>query len=288
MIVDTRQNIDKLKAELDSTFKHASAGNVVLSISEDPEEKLAYLLCGHPKDASTQFKRFIAEAIAGLIINSIESMLAYNIFEQNYCFSVSEREDIFQEILRHTGEREKSSGCTFLYRIHRRNAILNKLLDYIATTDMIIIKGFIMFRLKDYLVELAEIVDKAVDSFLLEKDYNEFILLLRRLTKTNESKVDFVHVVFYPEGFFKLFDKRRKVIKSGLLEKAGDEQDQEELSYDDLLINLLVSLVPKKIIFHSCGNERTAVVKKMIRDIFSGQLKECTGCYLCVSRGRGC
>lgn len=288
IIVDTRQNIDKLRVELESNFKHPSAGNIVLSISQAAERNLAYLLCSHTKDVSGQFKRFIAEAIAGLIINNIEGLLAYNIFEQNYSFPVFEREDIFREILKHTGERKKSSRYTFLYRMYRRSAILNRLLDYITTTDLIIINGFIRFRLKDYLIELAEIVDKAVDSFLLEKDYTDFIHLLRRFTETNESKVDFVHVVFYPEGFFKLFDKHGKVIRSGLLEKAGGEQDRNEVSYDDLLISLLVSLVPNQIMFHSCGNGRTMIVQKMIRDIFSGQLKECTGCDLCVSRGRGC
>jgi len=279
--VDTRQNIERLSAELEGLFKHASAGNIVLSISGDPEENLAYLLCGYPKGASAQFKRYIAEAIAGLIINSIEGLLAYNILEQNYYFPVSEREEIYREILKHTGERKKSSGYSFLYRMHRRSAILKILLDYITTADMIMIKGFIRFRLKDYLIELTEIVDKAVDNFLLEKDYTEFIHLLRRLKETNEPRVDIVHVVF-SEGFFKLFDKRGKVIKGDLLGKADIEQSQNEAGYGDLLISLLVSLVPGQIMFHSCCNDQTAAVQKIIRDIFTGQFKECDGCNLCL------
>ncbi len=106
---------------------------------------------------------------------------------------------------------------------------------------------FSFFILNDYLIELAEIVDKAVDDFLLKKDYTEFIYLLRRYTETNESRADFIHVVSYPEGFFRLFDKRGKAIKSGLLlEGAGCEQGQDEVSYEDLLISLLVSLVPRQ------------------------------------------
>jgi putative sporulation protein YtxC len=282
IIVDTRQNIDKIKAELDNNSSNLIAGNIIFNISEDAEENLAYLLCAHPKDISAQFKRFIAEVIAGLIINNIEGLLANSIFEQNYCFPVSEREDIFHEILQQTGERGKSRGYTFLYRMYRRRAVLNKLLDYLTTADMIIIKGFIRFRLKDYLNELAEIVDKAVDSYLLEKDYFEFIRLLRQITETNDSKIDFIHVVFDQENIIKLFDKYGKAISSGLFEKAGSEQGQEGVCYDDLLINLLILLVPKKIMFHSCGNVRTASVQKMIRDIFNGQLKECTGCDLCL------
>jgi hypothetical protein len=111
--VDTRQNIERLSAELEGLFKHASSRNIVLSISMDPEENLAYLMCGYPKGASAQFKRYIAEAIAGLIINSIEGLLAYNIFEQNYYFPVSEREEIFSEILKHTGERKKAAVIHF-------------------------------------------------------------------------------------------------------------------------------------------------------------------------------
>lgn len=283
IVVDTRQNIVKLKAELESNFKHTSAGNIVLSISEDSEGNLAYLFCSHPKGSSAQFKRYIAEAIAGLIINSIEGILAYNIFEQNYCFPVSERKNVFREILKHAGEGGKSSDYPFLYRIYRKNAILNKLLDYITTADLIIIKGFIRFRLKNYLIEIAEIVDKAVDNILMEKDYKEFIHLLKRFTKTDEAGLDFLHLVSYPEGYFKLFDKHGKAIKSNFIfEKTGFEQGQEEVSYDDLLISLLVLLVPRQIMFHSCGNNQTTAVQKIIKDIFTGQFKECAGCNLCL------
>ncbi|MFA5383683.1 MAG: sporulation protein YtxC [Eubacteriales bacterium] len=165
--------------------------------------------------------------------------------------------------------------------MHRRSAILKILLDYITTADMIMIKGFIEFRLKDYLIELTEIVDKAVDNFLLEKDYTEFIHLLRRLKETNEPRADIVHVVF-SEGFFKLCDKRGKLIKGDLLEKVDIEQGQNEIGCGDLLISLLVSLVPDQIMFHSCGYDQTAAVQKIIRDIFPGQFKECDGCNLCL------
>ena len=45
-------------------------------------------------------------------------------------------------------------------------------MEYFESSNTIILDGFINFRLKDYLKDLEEIVEKAVDNFLMEKYRN--------------------------------------------------------------------------------------------------------------------
>ncbi len=76
-----------------------------------------------------------------------------------------------------------------LYQIRRRNVIVRKLMDYFENTDSLILDGFVNFRLKDYMKDLEEIVDKAVDDFLMEREYKEFIRLLRYFVDIQEPKI---------------------------------------------------------------------------------------------------
>ena len=44
-------------------------------------------------------------------------------------------------------------------------------MDYFDNSNSIILDGFVNFRLKDYIKDLEEIVDKAVDDFLTDREY---------------------------------------------------------------------------------------------------------------------
>ena len=56
-------------------------------------------------------------------------------------------------------------------------------------------EGFIRFRLKDYIEELKYIIDGSVDELLIDREYNEFIKLLRYFVEIQEPKVEEVHVL---------------------------------------------------------------------------------------------
>ena len=67
------------------------------------------------------------------------------------------------------------------YPSSRKKQITEKIKEYLDKNDELILDGFINFRLKDYMLEIEGLVDDAVDDFLMEKEYLEFIRLLRYL-----------------------------------------------------------------------------------------------------------
>jgi hypothetical protein len=48
--------------------------------------------------------------------------------------------------------------------------------------------GFLSFRLKEYRGRLAEVVDKAVDEYMMDMEYKEFIRVLRYFVDVQEAQ----------------------------------------------------------------------------------------------------
>ena len=53
-----------------------------------------------------------------------------------------------------------------------------------------ILSGFINFRLKDYIEVLEYLVDLSVNNFIINREYDKFISLLRDYINSEPSKID--------------------------------------------------------------------------------------------------
>ena len=90
------------------------------------------------------------------------------------------------------------------------NQTFNK---YLANNKKLYLSGFINFRLSKYIDILGDIVDEAVNSFIIEKEYNEFISLLRMYINSQKSKTGIVHVI-YSRNFTILLDENKNIIEN--------------------------------------------------------------------------
>ena len=80
--------------------------------------------------------------------------------------------------------------------------MLHKLLEYLQENNVIILDGFLDFRLKKYIGRLENAVDNAIDEYLMEKEYNEFIKLLQYFVNLQESKRNLINLVIKNNKLF--------------------------------------------------------------------------------------
>ena len=112
-----------------------------------------------------------------------------------------------------------------------------------------ILTGFINFRLSNYLKILDYIVDISVNELVVDREYKEFINLLKAYVNSNPSNISLVHF-FYKNNESILLDSNYKTIPF--------EADLSNLNYisdvsfseNDISLNTLLNLLPKKIIIH--------------------------------------
>lgn len=292
--IGTINNADLVKERLQQEFKILAGEGITVKLEENPTGRLTFFFCRladfarcpyKKEDVPVIFRQYIASALSDLILGNWERLLVQQIIRENYYYLEPEEQEVISHLACQYIDTGKKQGSESLCRWRRKNKILKRLLEFLRNNNQIVIEGFIRFRLKEYLKELEEVVDRAVDDYLLEKEYKQFIQLLQYFIEIQKPRLDLVHVVLYPGGVFKLYNEQKQVIKSESLEEIFAHLVPGEINYEDLLFSVLVSLAPRQIVFHAGNGQGAPVLLKTMKSVFNGRVRECPGCALCREKG---
>lgn len=286
--IGATQHIDLLKDRLGREIRVNEGQKFMIKLTESPAGNITFLscningsLCGGPQTGDELlFRHFVADIISDLILNQWENAILADIIRENYYyFNDEEKKIIFQYASEYADGKKVCSGC--MNRLDRKNFIIKKLVDYLQQSDSIVIDGFVRFRLKEYINDIKEAVDQAVDEFLMEREYREFIQLLKYFVEIQEPKVELVNIILNSKGSYKLYDEKNEPINSEFLDGFILDVIDNEINYEDLLISALITIAPNKIVFHCTPEKTPQSTLSTIKSVFEGKVKECTGCSLC-------
>ena len=234
-------------------------------------------LSNHLEFPNKKILRFyLANVITDFLMNEVAKKFIYRLAKHR-CQEFGD--DGFGVILQ--------TSYTYLNNLHeegdigktlsRHNRILTEVSQYLEQNRQLDLEGFFRFRLKDYFFELNEAVEKAVNNFVMEKEYLEFLRLLRYFVDVQEPKIDEVHVLFQTKQDFFILDEEFQPIKPGQLEGVLAQLDQE-VEYEDWLLSALITLAPRRIVLHIiCPVD----VVEIIINVFQQRASICGGCELC-------
>jgi len=281
--IGSSQHTDFLRDKLASQSRMLLAEGVVLAIHERALGGYTFFgldvptdLQGIPLGEGTVFSlRYnVAQILSELITLRFEKQLLQDLIKTHcYYFTRQERSLILEKALGFLAES---------YPQRRRNAVLQLILDYLKTERLLNLEGFIRFRLGSYLEELHEAVEKAVDEYLMEKEYDDFIRLLKYFVEVQEPKIDSVNVLIQPNGFFQLYDSCDNIIKSDYLESFVADLAEHELSWEDLLMSILITLAPRHIVLHLPEPGDMMNTVHTIETVFERRVSICCGCAKCA------
>lgn len=274
----------KVRERLLAKIQTLDEKGIQVDIAERSEGPLTFLCLsipdsgqGIPAGQRDILRYHVASALADNIVFDVEKELISKVLLSRYSyFDDSEREKIADFVLdtlnrRSQGDEEGQVQAA----VRRRNDVLFTLLDYLDTGDCLILEGFMRFRLKRYMEQIETAADSAVDDFMLEKEYNEFIRLLKYFVDVQEPKIDEIHVIARPNGRFRLLDESGKAVDSEYLEGMPLEPGQGDADHEDLLISALIAVSPKKIILHGFQGENAS---ETISRVFDDRVSNCSGC----------
>lgn len=286
--IGATQHIDLLKDRLGRELRVDEGERIRIKMTENPAGNITFLSCdfngnlcgGRHQDEQILFKHFVADILSDIIMNQWEKALLKDIIRETYYyFNEEEKNTILQYTLDYTNGVKVYPGK--MDRRDRKHFIIKRLVDFLEHNDSIVIDGFVRFRLKDYIHEIKEAVDQAVDEFLMEREYREFIQLLKYFVEIQESKVPLVNVLVNPRGTYKLYDEEHSPIDSEFLEGFILDVMDNEINYEDLLISALITIAPNKIVFHYGAQAKVDSTLDTIKNVFEGKVSECNGCKLC-------
>jgi putative sporulation protein YtxC len=218
-------------------------------------------------------------------ISKILALLVIDLFEENIIKKIVSSEYFYFEPI----ERKQISDNTLddLYNseesVYPRDKSLdllcNDFYEYFKSNKSIVLSGFITFRIKNYIEILVDQVDKSVNKFLIEREYTEFITLLRMYINTEPSSCDIIHLVYYNSEPI-LLDKDKKVIK--VEENLFNAKYLSDITFssNDYALNTLLTLIPKKIYVHLIDNTVDEFITTL-KLIFENRVIYCTDCAIC-------
>ena len=182
-------------------------------------------------------------------------------------FSKADKYEIWKMSMAHLLNDKKEKNSEYLYRIE---IVKKKLNEFLLNTDTGSVGGFVNFRLKELEYDLEEGVEECVQDYLLEREYAEFINMLRFFISINPSKHLAVEVIYddkvliYADG---------KNITGQCIRDFNREVICTEANIDDFLLNSLISIAPQRIMIKQKNKVLNEEIKKTLLGIFGDKLK---------------
>jgi putative sporulation protein YtxC len=227
------------------------------------------------------FVNRVANALSDIIINHWEPVLLKRIIREDYFyFNKSEQNRIYDFTRDILNYNEFGGKHDISYQIKRKTFVLHKIQEFLGNSSIIILDGFVNFRLKEYIEQLEDTVDLAIDEYLMDKEYREFINLLRHFVDLQEPKRDLVNVVFHNTEIILMDEKSKFIEKDSSLDLIAKENP--EVNIDDIIVSTLINIAPRRITIHGfTGKEKREVVNALY-NIFEGRISFCNHCDICL------
>jgi putative sporulation protein YtxC len=241
---------------------------------------LFFAVQGQDGAASAQaapfFRQQLAEALADYILEgAVPSYLEEMLDRQYFYFPNHERREIInlsEKVWQKEREEEQSL----------RPGVSCRLKEMLERQDYLNIHGLVMFRLPEWRAALRRCLDQAVDDFLMEKEYQEFIKLLKYFVQLQEPKVYQVHVALDQQGNLVLLDQNYNYIEGP---KQGADWEETAGDKDDLLISTLITAAPQKIVLHRQVHVQYPRATDTLKHVFEKRVSLCRRCKICHETG---
>ena len=210
----------------------------------------------------------ISEILSLLVLELYEKDIISRILSTDYFyFNQTEKSEILLKYNNLNYEDRETISC----KMEKLTKIFFNLLEQ---NNKLYLKGTITFRLSEYIKNLQSQIDSTVNQYLIEKEYNEFVSLLKIYINNEPCKTDLVHLI-YNNGSPTLLDKNKKIIRTDSNILNAKYLSDITFSDSDIVLNTLLNLIPKKIYLHLVNKQVDEFITTL-KLIFENRIVLCT------------
>lgn len=263
-------------------------------INGEPFNRLLVTLNGstcsgvfHDEDIIYIFKHQLAEILSEAILNHWEKKLIRRQVERS-CkrLPLEEQVELAERAVHFLRRCNDNESLNLLLKFGRRNKISHSILEHLETHDTLNLEGLVNFSLQEYWREIRFAVDLAYEDYKSEKQYNDFIRLLKYFVETQPPKNPEVNVYLAENGVFQFWDENGRVIEHDFIDLYLEDGLGSSDNLDDILISVLITVAPRRIIFHSSGKLPDTGSAQIIKRVFKERVLMCPGCDRCLGHRR--
>ena len=222
------------------------------------------------------FYKELSFILANLIVDIYEDEIINKLISNDYFyFDNLEKKQIAELTIEDSYNLEE----TEMPRDESFDMLCNMLYNYIASHKSLFLSGFITFRIKKYIDLLNKQIDKSVNKFIIQREYYEFVSLLKMYVNSEKNKTDIIHVIYLNSNPV-LLDKHKNIIN--IDENMFNAKYLSDITFSssDYALNTLLTLIPEKIYIHLIDNNIDEFVTTL-KLIFENKVIYCTDCSIC-------
>jgi putative sporulation protein YtxC len=207
----------------------------------------------------------ISGILGDIIIENLQIRHLVKLLKQDYCF-LSEKEqcDILVRVLKKLwygadGNRNDLNAI--------KKDVQKRLYDILNDgIEEIVLEGFMRFRMRNYLEVWEKELQLSVEDYIRQKEYDEFIEILRLFVKIRVPREQQVHII----ADLTINDY---LITNGNLMKLKIKFVGVETNKEDALLSALVNIAPTKIVIHNKDRFWDAKILETIKDVFENRVE---------------
>ncbi len=158
------------------------------------------------------------------------------------------------------------------------------LLDNLKQCHEINLDGWLKFRTYKYKIVLEDILEQFVEDYLIKKGIVKVIKMIREISQQSDSLEDTLHLVYLKNGEVSILNELMEEVTASYMNEYCKELFADStLNKEDLIMNILIAVCPRRIIVHQKERARHPQFIKTLEGIFGMNIKYCSGCIYCTN-----
>ena len=227
---------------------------------------------------------YISNILYNIVIEKYREKELFNFLTETYFFlkqeEILEVEEMIMKVLR---SEENLKDEKMIFCISKINSIIEKIKTCLEENEEINIKGFITFRMKELREDIEEIIDKVVEEYMVEKEYKEFVKLLKYFVDIQESKIEKIDIYIQSDGGYVLKDGLGNDIFEEFVKEIYECKIDTEANVEDIIISGLITNAPKEVVIHNKDRALNLEFIDTIKNVFGDRVSFCNGCSKCLA-----
>lgn len=226
---------------------------------------------------------YISNILYKIVIDNYKDKEMFDFIIDNYFFlKQDEIIEVEEEIMKVLYCKETLRDENLVYCMNRMNSVIDKIKECLEENQEININGFIRFRMKELREDIERIIDKVVENYMVEKEYKEFVKLLKYFVDIQESKMEEVDIYVKLGGGYLIKDIYGNDIFNDFMKELSECRIDTEAKIEDIIISGLITNAPKRVVIHGRGNCGNKEFLETINNVFGDRVNNCDGCNLCI------
>lgn len=215
---------------------------------------------------------YISNILYRIVIDNYRKKEMFEFLIDNYyCLEQNEILEVEDQITRVLNCEEPCKDEDSIYCLNRITGIIEKIRHCITENQGINVDGFLTFRMRTLREDIERIIDKVVEKFMIDKEYEAFIRLLKTFVNIQECKTSQVIISIEPGNQYNVKDDKGNDLYTIFMKELTGEGADYEINAEDILVSGLITCAPETIVVYGTANCENKQFLETIRKVFENR-----------------